>query len=183
MEKDNISLQHKLDNFLFVYRNSVHSTTNQTPAMLFLGRMLRSHIDLLKPNLRKEVQNKQFSQLAGKTARDFEIGQEVLARDYGRDKWAPGKITTRTGPLMYTVDVGDQLWRCHVDQLLDAQPKTNTSSSPDTTFDDSNVSPVTTSAEAETLAPDKSSATPTTTAQVQRHYPERHRVPPQRLDL
>lgn len=51
MGMENITLQHKADNFLFVYQNSVHSTTKQTPAMLFMNRRLRSRIDLLKPNL------------------------------------------------------------------------------------------------------------------------------------
>lgn len=36
MDKKNIPLQHKGDNFLFAYRNSVHATTSQTPAMLLL---------------------------------------------------------------------------------------------------------------------------------------------------
>ena len=131
MDKDDIPLQHKVDNFLFVYRNSVHATTNQTPAMLFHGRNLRSRIDLLKPNLR-EVQNKQFRQMSNKAVRDFELGQEVLARDYKGEKWTPGKIATRTGPLMYTVDVGKQTWRRHVDPILDAQPKCDIAPSPDT---------------------------------------------------
>lgn len=38
MTKEDISLQHKIHNFLLVYRNSVHATTNQTPAMLFMNR-------------------------------------------------------------------------------------------------------------------------------------------------
>lgn len=107
MKKEDISLKHKVENFLFVYRNSIHATTNQTPAMLFMNRNLKSRIDLLKPNIRREVQNKQFSHLPSKAARDFEIGQDVLAHDYRGDKWSPGRIATRTGPLMYTVDVGE----------------------------------------------------------------------------
>ncbi|XP_062865163.1 uncharacterized protein K02A2.6-like [Trichomycterus rosablanca] len=122
MEKENISLQHKVDNFLFVYRNAVHSTTNQAPAMLFIKRTLRSRIDLLKPNLRREVQNKQFSMLPSEATRTFDVGQEVLARDYRGNKWTPGRNVTRNGPLMYEVDIGEQTWRRHVDQLLNAQP-------------------------------------------------------------
>ena len=67
-----------------------------------------------------------------KAVRDFELGQEVLARDYKGEKWTPGKIATRTGPLMYTVDVGKQTWRRHVDPILDAQPKCDIAPSPDT---------------------------------------------------
>ncbi|KAK0143474.1 hypothetical protein N1851_018386 [Merluccius polli] len=48
MEKEDISLQHKVDNFIFVYLNSIHATT---PAMLFMNRNLRSCIELMKPDL------------------------------------------------------------------------------------------------------------------------------------
>ena len=100
MEKENFTLQHKVEHFLFVYLNSVHSTTNQTPAMLFLNRPLRSRIDLLKPNLRREVQNKQFYALSSKAKRSFDVGQQVLACDYRDNKWTPGRIVTRNGPLI-----------------------------------------------------------------------------------
>ncbi|KAM4544068.1 vascular cell adhesion protein 1-like [Fundulus diaphanus] len=106
MTKEDISLQHKIDHFLLVYRNSVHATTNQTPAMLFMNRRLRSRIDLLKPNLGRDVQNKQFSNFSGETARSFDVGQHVLARDYRGDTWTPGKIVTRNGLGMYEVDTG-----------------------------------------------------------------------------
>lgn len=182
MEKEDMSLQHKVDNFLFGYRNAVHATTNQTPAMLFMNRNLRSRIDLLKPDLRRDVQNKQFSHLPIKAARNFEIGQEVLARDYRGDKWTPGKIATRTGPLMYTVDVGENTLRRHVDQILDAQPK-NTSPSTDGPPSADHTSNTNIALVTETLAPDKSPATIEATPQVQRRYPERLRAPPKRLDL
>ncbi len=55
MDNDNILLQHKIDNFIFMYRNATHSTTGQTPAMMFLKRNLRSHLDLIKPNVRRDV--------------------------------------------------------------------------------------------------------------------------------
>lgn len=192
MEKQDISLQHKVDNFLIAYRNAVHATTNQTPAMLFMNRTLRSRIDLIKPNLRRDVQNKQFSNLPTKPARSFEVGQDILARDYREDKWIPGKISTRTGPLMYTVDVGEHVWRRHVDQILDVQTKTNTLPPPDAPLSDSratrNMSPEPTTLAPEntpepvTLAPDKSPVT-NVSPQVQRRYPMRHRVPPDKLNL
>lgn len=185
MDKEDVSLQHKVDNFLLVYRNSVHATTNQTPAMLFMNRNLRSRIDLLKPNLRRDVQNRQFSHLPTKPTRSFEIGQGVLARDYREDKWTPGRISTRTGPLMYTVDVGgERTWRRHVDQIMDAQPKNNILPSPDIPLDsDSLATNSQVTPETETLVPDKTPVTHKPSPQIQRRYPERHRAPPKRLDL
>lgn len=61
MADERITLHQKFVNFLFAYRNAVHSTTNQTPAMLFLGRFLRSRLDL-RPNLQRNVQEKQLKQ-------------------------------------------------------------------------------------------------------------------------
>ena len=48
MSSQPISLNHKLANFLITYRNSPHCTTNETPAKMFLGRNLRTRLDLLK---------------------------------------------------------------------------------------------------------------------------------------
>ena len=58
----------KLANFLFAYRSAPHSTTGQSPAMLFLGRNLRSRLDILKPNVRRHVNNKQMDQTASHTS-------------------------------------------------------------------------------------------------------------------
>ncbi|XP_051783661.1 uncharacterized protein K02A2.6-like [Erpetoichthys calabaricus] len=44
-------VQQRLDTFLLTYRNTPHATTKETPAMLFLGRKLRSRLDFLKPNI------------------------------------------------------------------------------------------------------------------------------------
>lgn len=144
--------------------------------MLFMNRRLRSRMDLLKPNLR-DVQNKQFSDFSGETARSFDVGQHVLARDYRGDKWTLGKIVTRSGPLMYEVDTGEHTWRRHVDQLLNAQPKTPQQPTcppdPGTNSDHSTVAP-TVAEEAPPVV---------NTPQVPRRNPERLRAPAKRLDL
>lgn len=117
---EKLTLSRKLHNFLFAYRNATHVTTNLTPAMLFLGRPLRSRLDLLKPNLRRTVHDRQMkqSQGGGKT-RELEVGESVLARNYrGDHKWTPAKVKERTGLLSYTVEIApDTTWRRHIDQL------------------------------------------------------------------
>ena len=71
----------KIANFLLSYRNMVHATTNETPAKLFLNRNLRTRLDLLKPNVTKQVKDSQ------------------MKKNYrAKDKWIPGVIQDRTGP-------------------------------------------------------------------------------------
>ncbi|XP_029115138.1 uncharacterized protein K02A2.6-like [Scleropages formosus] len=123
MVGDKIMLTHKLQRFLFAYRNATHATTNRTPAMLFLGRPLRSRLDLLRPNVKRVVQDNQLRQVQRDgPVRELEIGESVLARDYrGDHKWMPAKVKERTGPLSYTVEIGpDTTWRRHIDQLRKA---------------------------------------------------------------
>ena len=49
---------------------------------------------------------------------DFDFGQSVLVRNL-RDgaKWIT--VVKRTGPVSYRVQVSDQVWHCHTDQLLE----------------------------------------------------------------
>ena len=42
-----------------------------------------------------------------------------MVRDYRQgDKWIPGTIHSRTGPMAYKVKVQNGIWRRHVDQIL-----------------------------------------------------------------
>lgn len=68
-------LQQKIDNFLLAYRNTTHAITGHTPARL-MGRHLRSGLDLLKPDIRKFVQEKQPSMVetTKNKNRSFNIG-------------------------------------------------------------------------------------------------------------
>ncbi|XP_039602164.1 uncharacterized protein K02A2.6-like [Polypterus senegalus] len=122
MTNEKLTLQQKLANFLFAYRNSIHATTNQTPAMLFFGRPLRSRLDLLQPNIKQTVQDRQIKQghkATDKVTRSFAIGQSVLARSYrGDQKWVPALVKDQTGPLSYKVEATQGvIWRRPVDQL------------------------------------------------------------------
>ena len=61
------SVSQKLSDFLLSYRSIPHSTTNETPGKLFLGRNIRTRLDLLLPDIHKQVTNQQARQ---KTAHD-----------------------------------------------------------------------------------------------------------------
>lgn len=125
MKEDPGSTQTKLSKFLMKYRNTPHSTTGETPATLFMGRKLRTRLDLIKPDIRKHVTDKQVGQAKPKGAiasnvRQLFIGQTVSVRNYrGKEKWIQGIVRARTGPLSYRIEVAPNvIWRRHIDQLL-----------------------------------------------------------------
>ena len=97
-----------------------------------MGRNIRTRLDILKPNLRKRVEDKQQDQelrSIHSPARKLELGQAVVARNYrAGNKWVPGIITAHSGPLSYEVKVApNTVWRRHVDQLRESAvtPKFN----------------------------------------------------------
>ena len=105
------SLQSKLSKFLFNYRNTPHPSTGKPPAVMLIGRLLRSHLDLLRPEKKTNVGEPIPAQFAEK--------QSVMVRDYRPgQKWQPGVIERRIGSYLYLVRTGDVLLKRNVDQIL-----------------------------------------------------------------
>ena len=118
--KSSRTLQHKLDRFLLAYRSAPHATTELSPAQLLLGRNVKTRLDLIKPNVTREV-NKKLLQSNNSTLRAFDHNQNVWVRNYRRGpKWVRGIVIERTGPVLYRVKVDDQTWKRHVEQLRDS---------------------------------------------------------------
>ena len=118
------SLNTKLARLLLAYRNTPNAITGVSPADLFLKRPLHTRLDQLRPSLRNRVVSKQADQKqlhdAHSRSRLFAIGQKGLVRKLqDGPKWLSGVIVEQTGPVSYRVQVSDQIWRCHADQLLD----------------------------------------------------------------
>ena len=117
------TLSQYLASFLFSYRTTPHATTNVAPCELFLDRKIRSHLDLLKPDVESRVNVQQAKQKARHDSkspfREFFLGQNVISRNLlnGPD-WVPGVIVERLGPLTYLVHVSSgAFWKRHVNQL------------------------------------------------------------------
>ena len=75
---DGLTLSHRIANFLVTYRNTPYATTQQSPCSLFLGRSLRTRLDLLKPNPQESVAAKQAIQK--KTARSANSWKNLHSR-------------------------------------------------------------------------------------------------------
>ena len=73
--KTNMSIKHRLANFLLRYRSTPHSTTGVTPAELLMRRRLRTRLSLAKPDLAQVVESKQNRQ---KKYKDFKCHRAAV---------------------------------------------------------------------------------------------------------
>ena len=123
MKNENLSLNHKLENFLLRQRTTPQATTRQSPCALFLGRQVRTRLDLLRPELASQVEGRQAVQKEQHDhhahARSIEAGQPVMVKNMRPgDLWIPGVVMRLLGPLTYLVDVGEgRAWKRHIDHL------------------------------------------------------------------
>ncbi|XP_018396143.1 PREDICTED: uncharacterized protein K02A2.6-like [Cyphomyrmex costatus] len=113
------SLQSNLNQFLQQYRKAPHVTTGQSPAQLFLGRNIRTRIDLVRPdNLHMNNTEKRQATL-NLSFREFQSKQTVyfLSSNPRLDKWVKGRIVSRLGDLHYEIDYEGRRFKRHVDHI------------------------------------------------------------------
>ncbi|CAC5384112.1 unnamed protein product [Mytilus coruscus] len=61
-----------------------------------------------------------------KPCRDIAKGEPVLVRDYrDNNKWKQRVIVHKLGPVTYQVQVGDLVWKRHIDQIREFVPQEN----------------------------------------------------------
>ena len=95
-------VKEKLTKFLVAYRNTPHSTTGESPALLLLGRPLRTCLDLVKPNLNRKMVSQKHQQ---------GIKAANVTRLSGGSEVASGLIIKKTGPLVYEAQVAPGIIR------------------------------------------------------------------------
>ena len=133
---DEGSVQTKLSRFLLSYRTTPNSTTGLTPSELFVKRRIRTR---LEPGVDAHVEKKQAMQKEQQEQeREFDIGQSVMVENVrGGSKWLPGIVLERSGAVSYRVQVGEEIWRRHADQMrsgrreLEDTTRSETLNSPD----------------------------------------------------
>ena len=59
MKDDPISFNKKIAYLFLKYRKTPHSTSNETLSKMFLGRNLRTRLDLIRLDIKRTVQEKQ----------------------------------------------------------------------------------------------------------------------------
>ena len=94
--------QKLLCRYLLVYRNTPHTTTRETPAMLLFNRNLRTRLDLVMPTPNTAIQKSQERVLKGTESqgcRSFSVGDNVLVRNFSQTggKWLYGIVGRSVG--------------------------------------------------------------------------------------
>ncbi|GFO23693.1 Pol polyprotein [Plakobranchus ocellatus] len=116
----------KLSKILLQLRTTPHAMTGKSPDELLYKRKLRIRLDLIRPYLTAEMRTKQEKQVdeqvKGKGLRSFQPGDRVNVRNYrpGFPKWSIGTVMQRLGPVSYSVQLGDTIRRCHINQMQSA---------------------------------------------------------------
>ena len=199
------SLQSRIAKVLFAYRLTPQGTTGVSPAELLMGRIPRSRLELLKPNLTARVEDKQQQQKSvhdqKAKLRVFKTGDQVHVKNHRPGpQWLPGKILETTGPLSFRVQLEDnRVVRCHQDHLRPRETQETSVQESSQILEDAPI-PLETSSSEESVSPSPAATTPegsqsstfansrlqseslsesTTTTRV---YPKRAHVPPQRYE-
>ena len=116
-------VEQALSSFLLSYRTTPHSTTGVSPCELFLGRRLRTLLDLLLLDTRRKVTEKQLSQKIAHdrhaSPRGLSVVQHVMARNMRpRERWVQATVLSKQGPVSYLVQrPSGEYWKCHIDHL------------------------------------------------------------------
>ena len=121
------SVSTRVARFLFQYRATPHTTTRLSPAELFLGRPLRTHLDRIRPDTAFDIQTRQRTQKSyrdrGSRPREVRVGDAVwvtavtrLQGSEGRS-WLPGVVLEVMGvKVTVLLDCGKIVQR-HLDHV------------------------------------------------------------------
>ena len=105
-----------LQEFLFPYRTTPNGVVKNgmSPVEALMGRKLRIILEALRPHKQQQRQD-----IYGNKGQTFIVGTPDIARNFRpkQPNWALGTISKRKGKFVYNVQVVEQLWVRHKNQL------------------------------------------------------------------
>lgn len=121
--------QDNLNSFLAAYRRAPHSTTAESPSLLFLKRELHTPLNFARPGLPPRIQQRKEEEFIDPI---FHQGEKVAVRDFQSPlkKWKIGTVINKDGHLQYTVIVDGELHRKHIEHLRRVGDKIANTSQP-----------------------------------------------------
>uniref|UniRef100_A0A1I8BC51 RNA-directed DNA polymerase n=1 Tax=Meloidogyne hapla TaxID=6305 RepID=A0A1I8BC51_MELHA len=120
---DSNNLQRIILEFLNEYRASPHpSLDGDSPSYLFLGRQIKSKIDILKFAPKENFKHESGETVDERVTRKrklFSVGDLVWARNYNtQTKWAAGTVVQEKGEYLYGIEMENGAFKIsHIDQL------------------------------------------------------------------
>ena len=126
-----------LETFLLCYRTTPisSSTDNRSPAESFLGRSIRTNLDLIRPTKKidssrqNEDMESQFNRHHGARQWFYKIGDLVHVKNYREgNSWLPGRILQQKGNVIYEVEIENKVWVRHTNQLRKRSQDCNSAS-------------------------------------------------------
>ncbi|VDL66057.1 unnamed protein product [Nippostrongylus brasiliensis] len=201
--KNDTSKHEALQSFLLTYRRTPcpSSPKGKSPAEAFLGRTIRTNLNLLKPsditserNKNKQMED-QYNRHWGARPKEFNIGDLVWTSDYrGRkSQQTPACVLRRHGHRIYDVEADGQVWKRHANQLRPRHPDITTTEPdlsdlpllpcPEHPRDRPSWSNFISDTTACQSSPIPTDALPDTPREKQRQSSPRDRRPPERLQI
>ena len=121
----------RIANFLLAYRTTPSTVTGRTPSELFLGRLIRTRLEMLKPEMRtrkgdfeldrkmKNYQIKMSERTKGRQdVRIFQPGQNVrIVNHVQKHKWDFGVIVKKIAPCSHIVNIKGREVKRHIDDM------------------------------------------------------------------
>ena len=115
------SLEVRLQRFLFTYRITPQTQTNNSPAELLMNRKLNSGLSSIKPCMDRKMCERwevMIQNRNSQTFRQIHLGDAVWIRNYvNGPKWLIGTVIAKNGPVSFEVDVKGHMLRRHLDQI------------------------------------------------------------------
>ena len=125
-------LETYLTRLLFRYQNTPHSTTGLAPAEVLMGCKLKTHLDLMLPDIAARVANKQMGQRVhgnhSASDRSYAQGNRVYARNFRPGpRWLPGIVFASAGPQSLNIKLYNGIMvRRHLDHVRARHAKAST---------------------------------------------------------
>ena len=130
VDNDNriINLNDSINNFLFTYRTTPSTITNQSPANLMFKYKARTPVTVLnKYNIELKTNEKKENLMEKKNIIEFEVGQNVFYKNHIKEiiKWIPCIIVNKKSTYVYTINLGGRIRTAHINQLRKDSAKIN----------------------------------------------------------
>lgn len=119
-KKDKQTQKQKLQNFLFTYRITPHSSTGKSPGEMMFGRRLSCVLSNVRPNAKRHLQKRQIEAniMTDQETPIYPAGTPVFMKTPLDKTWSPATIDHRTNRYSYVVTTADgNKKRSHADHL------------------------------------------------------------------